>query len=67
MFCFQVIEVAEECPENPLIDLVFVVDSSSSVQLDNFRLVQTFVEELVEEFFRVEEDAARVSLFSCSR
>ena len=41
--------------------MVFIVDGSSSVGVENFALVQDFVINLVEESFRVENDSARVS------
>ena len=51
-----------ECPQNPIIDVLFVVDGSSSVGQSNFELVQAFVRGMVEMFFLVENDGSRVSL-----
>ena len=52
-----------ECPQNPIIDVLFVVDGSSSIGQANFDLVQAFVRGImVEMFFTVENDGARVSL-----
>ena len=51
-----------ECPQNPIIDVLFVVDGSSSVGQANFDLVQAFVRGMVEMFYRVKNDGARVSV-----
>ena len=54
-----------DCAANPVVDVVFIVDGSSSVMLQNFQLVQTFVREMIEGTFRVENDAARVKNLWC--
>merc|ERR1712025_366147 len=46
----QPVKAADGCPETPMVDLLFIVDSSSSVRRNNFNSIKRFLGDVVRSF-----------------
>ncbi|XP_039259105.2 A disintegrin and metalloproteinase with thrombospondin motifs gon-1-like isoform X1 [Styela clava] len=62
----QPIEIPLNCPPQALIDLVFIVDSSSSIGLQNFETIRKFIKDIIIEF-NVGYDSAMFGLIMFNR